>query len=68
MLYKKQPVGFYVPDLVAFDQIVVDAKTIDKITEEECGKMINYSKVTGLRVGLILNFKHPKLEFERVVK
>jgi hypothetical protein len=30
--------------------------------------LINYLKVTGLRVGLILNFKHPRLEFERVAR
>jgi len=68
VLYKKCPVGFYVPDLIAFGQVIVDAKTIDRITEEERGKMINYLKSTSLRVGLILNFKHPKLEFERVAR
>ena len=68
VLYKKQVVGFYVPDLIAFDQVIVDCKTIDRITDEERGKMINYLKTTGLRVGLILNFKHPKLEFERIVR
>ncbi len=56
------------PDLIAFDQVIVDAKTIEKITDEDRGKMLNYLKVAGLRVGLILNFKHPKLEFERVVR
>ena len=68
IIYKQNVVGFYVPDLIAFDQIIVDCKTIERITEEERGKMINYLKVTGLRVGLILNFKHPKLEFERVAR
>lgn len=68
ILYKQNPVGFYVPDLIAFGQVIVDAKTIEMITDEERGKMLNYLKVTGLRVGLILNFKHPKLEFERVVR
>lgn len=68
VLYKKQPVGFYIPDLIAFDQIIVDAKTIEKITDEERGKMLNYLKIADLRVGLILNCKHPKLEFERVVR
>jgi hypothetical protein len=29
--------------------------------------MLNYLRITKLRVGLILNFKKPKLEFERVV-
>ena len=24
-------------------------------------------KITGLKVGLILNFKHPKLEWERLI-
>jgi len=68
VLYKKHPVGFYVPDLIAFGQVIVDTKTIEKITDEERGKMINYLKITGLRVGIILNFKHPRLEFERVVR
>ena len=68
VLYKKHPVGYYVPDLIAFGQVIVDTKTIDRITDEERGKMMNYLKITGLRVGLILNFKHPKLEFERVVR
>jgi GxxExxY protein len=68
VFYKKQPVGLYVPDLIAFGQVIVDTKTIERITDEERGKMINYLKITGLRVGLILNFKHPKLEFERIVR
>ncbi len=28
---------------------------------------MNYLKITGLKVGLILNFKHPKLEWERLI-
>ena len=66
VFYKKRAVGFYVPDLIAFGQVIVDTKTIDRITDEDRGKMLNYLKITGLRVGLILNFKHPKLEFQRV--
>ncbi|MEA2064167.1 MAG: GxxExxY protein [Gemmatimonadota bacterium] len=29
--------------------------------------MLNYLKITGLKVGLILNFKHANLEWERYV-
>ena len=68
VVYKKQPVGFYIPDLIVFGQIIVDTKTIERITDEDRGKMINYLKITGHRVGLILNFKHPRLEFERIVR
>jgi GxxExxY protein len=67
VVYKGVRVGEYVPDLIAFDQIIVDAKTIDRITDLERGQVLNYLKITGLRVGLILNFKYPRLEWERLV-
>ena len=67
VLYKGRKVGLFVPDLIAYDQIVVDAKTIDRITDVERGKMVNYLRITKLRVGVILNFKNPKLEWERIV-
>jgi GxxExxY protein len=66
-LYKGQHVGLFIPDLIAFDAIVVDTKVIDKITDHERGLMLNYLRITQLRVGLILNFKHRKLEWERLV-
>jgi GxxExxY protein len=47
--------------------IAVDTKTIEKITDNERGKLLNYLKITGLKVGLIINFKHAKLEWKRVV-
>jgi GxxExxY protein len=55
-------VGDYIPDLIAYEKIVVDAKVIEKITDREIAQMMNYLKVTGLRLGYILNFKQAKLE------
>jgi GxxExxY protein len=66
VLYKGHKVGLFVPDLIAFDSIVVDTKVIDQITGHERGLMLNYLKITGLRVGVILNFKHAKPEWERI--
>jgi GxxExxY protein len=66
--YKGVQVGKYVPDLIVYQKVVIDTKTIEKITENERGKMLNYLKITGLRVGLIINFKHAKLEWKRVVR
>jgi GxxExxY protein len=65
--YRNTKVGEFIPDLIAFDAVVVDAKVIEAITDHERGQMLNYLRVTGLRVGVILNFKHPKLEWERIV-
>ena len=64
--YRDVEVGEYIPDLIAFGKIVVDTKTIPRITDHEIGQMLNYLRVTGLQIGLILNFKHSKLEFRRV--
>jgi GxxExxY protein len=67
VLYKGQRIGLFVPDLIAFDSIVVDAKVIDRITDHERGLMLNYLQIANLRVGIILNFKRAKLEWERIV-
>lgn len=67
VFYKGHKVGEFVPDLVAFDAVVVDAKVVDRLTDVERGQMLNYLKITKKRVGVILNFKHPKLEWERLV-
>ena len=51
--------------MIAFDSVVVDTKVIERITDHERGLMLNYLRITGLRVGVIINFKHRKLEWER---
>ena len=65
LLYKGELVGEYIPDLVVQYQLIVDTKTIDRITDHERGQMLNYLRITALPVGIILNFKHPRLEWER---
>jgi GxxExxY protein len=66
VLYKGHKIGLFIPDLIAFDAVVVDTKVIDCITDHERGLLLNYLRITGLRVGVILNFKHRKLEWERI--
>lgn len=66
--YKGISVGDYIPDLIAGKSVVVDAKVIERITDVERGQMLNYLRITELKVGLIINFKRPKLEWERIVR
>ncbi len=65
--YKGRQIGEFVPDLVAFESIVVDTKTISHIGDNEIAQMLNYLRITNLRVGFILNFKHRRLESRRVI-
>ena len=67
IFYRGVQISEFVPDLIAYGKIIVDTKVIERITDLEIGQMLNYLKVTGLPVGLILNFKNPKLEVRRVV-
>jgi GxxExxY protein len=67
VLYKGHKVGLFIPDLIAFDGVVVDTKVIDGITDQERGLMLNYLRITKLRVGVIVNFKRAKLQWERIV-
>lgn len=53
LIYKGVKVGDHIPDLIAFAKVVVEAKTIERITDIERGQ--------------ILNFKKPKLEWKRLV-
>jgi GxxExxY protein len=67
VLYKGELVGDYIPDLVVQGKLIVETKTIDRITDHERGQMLNYLRITTLPVGIILNFEHARLEWERLV-
>ncbi len=62
VIYKSVKVAEYVPDLIAFEQVVVDTKVIEAITDHERGRMLNYLRISGLKVGVILNFRRARLE------
>ncbi|MEX1082430.1 MAG: GxxExxY protein [Halofilum sp. (in: g-proteobacteria)] len=64
--YKGQRVGEFIPDLIAYDRIVVDTKVIDRLTIHETSQMLNYLRVTGLKVGVLLNFSRARLNWKHV--
>ena len=66
IFYKKRPVGDCQPDFMVEDTVVADCKSIPSIGESEVGQMLNYLRITGKTVGLILNFRNPSLEHKRV--
>ena len=67
VIYKGENVGVLIPDLIAYNAVIVDTKVIPEISDRELGQMINYLRITGLRVGVILNFFNSKLEWNRVI-
>jgi len=64
--WRNVKIGEFIPDLIAFEQIIIETKTIDRITDFERGQVLNYLRITKLPLGIILNFKKPRLEWERI--
>jgi len=65
--YRNQVVDEFIPDLVVENRIIIEIKTVEALDDEHRGQLINYLRITGKKVGLLLNFKHPKLQWERLV-
>src|SRR4051812_15533703 len=58
----------YVADFVCFDQIIIEIKALDQLSDREWSQVLNYLKVTKMRVGLLFNFGSlGKLEWKRIV-
>ena len=68
ILYCGQAVGDCIPDITVSGTLLVDVKSIEGISENEIAQMLNYLRISGLKVGLIINFKNAKLEWQRIVR
>lgn len=67
VFYKEQQIDEYIPDLEVEGRLIVEVKVVEAITDEHIGQVLNYLKITGMSAGLILNFKHAKLQWKKVV-
>ena len=65
--YRGEHIDDYIPDLEVEGRVIVEIKTVDAIASEHIGQVINYLRITGCEAGVILNFKHPKLQWKKVV-
>ena len=67
--YKGQPLRKeYFPDLMVNDEIVTELKSVCKLLPEHEAQLINYLRITGKRVGYLINFGPiAKLEWKRFV-
>lgn len=57
----------YYADLVVFDKIILEVKGMTGIADEHIAQTLNYLKVSGCKLGLIVNFGELSLQYKRVV-
>jgi GxxExxY protein len=69
LFYKGEPLRQgYEPDLVVFNEIIVELKAAKELAPEHLAQLLNYMKALGKRVGYLLNFgHHPQLQWKRLV-
>ncbi len=65
--YDNLVVGEYFADLIAEGTVIVELKAVKNIEDIHLAQTLNYLKVTGLKLGLIINFGKPRVEIKRVV-
>ena len=70
MEYKGQSLrSAFQPDLVCYGKLIVELKAVRELGDEHRSQMLNYLKVTGHRLGLLVNFGHfPGVQIERMVR
>ena len=66
--YKGRVVGDYMADILVEEKVILELKTVDKLSNIHRAQALNYLKSTNLRLAILLNFKNPKLEYERLIK
>ena len=68
MEYKGQKLNTtFRADFICFRRVIVELKALSKLGPIEDSQLMNYLKVSGLPVGLLLNFGIRSLESKRMV-
>ena len=65
--YKEAIVGDYIADILVDDRVIVELKTVERIERIHEAQLLNYLKATGIKVGLLVNFKNTKAQIKRLV-
>jgi GxxExxY protein len=70
VLYRQQKVGVGRIDILVGDILIVELKAIDQLNPVHIAQVVSYLKMTGNRLGLLLNFNvtHLKHGIRRIIR
>ena len=57
--------GTYIPDFICYDKIIVELKAVRELDDVHRSQAINYAKVAGFKLSLLINVGEPSLVKER---
>ena len=65
--YEGQHIGTLIPDLIVDGQVIADPKVVAGFHDTHIAQMLGYLNITGMKLAILLNFKHSKLAWKRIV-
>jgi GxxExxY protein len=67
VFFKGVKIGEYRLDMVAEDQIILEFKAVSELNSVFEAQVLSYLKASGLKLGLLINFRGEKAEVTRIV-
>ena len=65
--YKDELVGDYFADILVEDEIIIEIKTVKEFDNNHMAQCLNYLRITGLKLCLLINFGKPRVVIRRIV-
>ena len=65
--YKGHVVGEYFADIVVEKKVIIELKAVDQLQKIHEAQILNYLAATDFKIGLLVNFRHPKAEIKRFI-
>ena len=57
--------GTFIPDFICYDKIIVELKAVKELDDVHRSQAINYAKIAGFDLSLLINFGESSLVKER---
>jgi GxxExxY protein len=68
LYYKGRPLKkHYEADLIVIGEIIVELKAVKSLLPEHEAQLINYLRATRKRVGYLVNFAAPRVQWQRII-
>lgn len=61
MYYRGELISEHRPDLIVENEAIVEVKSVERLAPIHWAQLLSYLRITGLHVGLLLNFNSPTL-------
>ena len=65
--YKGELVGDYFADILVENEIIIETKAVKQLDNIHSAQCLNYLRITGLKLCLLINFNKPRVEIKRIV-